>query len=299
MSTLQGPIFMVVSMAWFAAEDALIKALAVRVPVGEIAILLGLGGVIAFGVVAQIRGKGLFTMQALRSAVLVRSLAEMFASVFMMLGIALAPLSVVTAVLQAMPLTVTLGAAVFLGEPVGWRRWSAILFGFAGVLMIVRPGLTGFDPYALLPLGAVLMLTLRDLATRKLPEGMGSAQISGWGFAAIIPGGLIMLAVRGEVPVMPSAFDWGIQALILAVGILGYSALVLATRAADIGLTTPFRYSRLVFGMLIGVIVFGERPDALMLSGAAIVVIAGLYTLTRELRLRRAQNAGQPSGAKG
>lgn len=287
MSTLTGPIFMVASMAMFAAEDAVIKALSLSVPVGQVGVVLGLGGILVFGLVARLQGKSLLTRQAMRGAVLARNVAEMFASVFMMLGIALAPLSVVTAVLQAMPLMVTMGAAVFLGEPVGWRRWSAIVLGFIGVLMIVRPGADGFDPYALLPLGAVLALTVRDLATRKLPAGVASVQVSGWGFAAVVPGGLIMLAIQGEALVMPNAAEWGLQAVTLLCGVLGYSALVLATRGGDIGLTTPFRYSRLVFGMMIGVILFGERPDALTLAGSALIVAAGLYTLLREIGLRR------------
>ena len=289
MSTLNGPILMVASMAMFAVEDALIKTLSVSIPVGQVGILLGLGGVLVFGILARFQGASLLTKQALRGAVLLRNVAEMFAVVFMLLGIALAPLSVVSAVLQAMPLTVTLGAAVFLGEPVGWRRWSAILFGFLGVLMIVRPGFASFDPYTLLPLGAVLTLTLRDLATRRVPDTVASLQLSGWGFAVVIPGGVLMMVLRGDVLVMPDATAWGLQALTLLAGILGYSALVLATRTGDIGLTTPFRYSRLVFGMLIGVTLFGERPDAMTLFGAALIVVAGLYTLMREMRLSRAR----------
>ena len=279
---------MVASMAGFAAEDALIKALAGSIPIGQIGIFLGVGGFLVFGIMAQLQGHSLFDRQALRGAVLLRNLAEVCAVICMLLGIALAPLSIVTAVLQAMPLTVTLAAAVFLREPVGWRRWSAIIIGFIGVLMIIRPGASGFDPYVLFPLGAVIALTVRDLATRQIPASVASIQVSGWGFATAIPGGLLILLMRGEGLVEPSALDWGLQALALLAGILGYTTLVLATRAGDIGLTTPFRYSRLVFGMLIGVIVFGERPDWLTLAGAALIVGAGLYTLMREMRLRRA-----------
>lgn len=287
MSSLNGPIFMVASMAGFAAEDALIKTLAVHLPIGQIGIFLGVGGVLVFAILARLQGHSLLDRQALRGAVLLRTLAEVFAVVFMLLGIALAPLSVVTAVLQAMPLTVTLAAALFLREPVGWRRWSAIVIGFIGVLMIVRPGASGFDPYVLLPLGAVVALTVRDLATRRVPASVASIQVSGWGFAAAIPGGVILLVLAGDPAVMPTAADWGLQALALLAGILGYVALVQATRVGEIGLTTPFRYSRLVFGMMIGVVVFGERPDLLTLAGAVLIVVAGLYTLTREMRLRR------------
>ncbi len=287
MNTLHGPLFMVASMAGFAAEDALIKALADSVPIGQIGIFLGVGGVLVFGILAQIQGHSLLDRQALRGAVLLRNLAEVCAVVCMLMGIAMAPLSIVTAVLQAMPLTVTLAAAVFLREPVGWRRWSAIIIGFIGVMMIIRPGASGFDPYVLFPLGAVIALTVRDLATRQIPASVASIQVSGWGFATAIPGGLFILLMRGEGLVNPSALDWGLQGLALLAGILGYTALVLATRAGDIGLTTPFRYSRLVFGMMIGVIVFGERPDWLTLAGAALIVGAGLYTLMREMRMRR------------
>lgn len=288
MNPLAGPLLMVASMAGFAAEDALIKALSARVPVGQIALLLGAGGITIFGGLAALRGQGIWTLQALRGRVLLRNAAEACAVVFMMMGLALTPLSLVSSVLQAMPLMVTFAAAVFLGEPVGWRRWSAILVGFVGVLMIVRPGLSGFDPYALLPLGAVVMLTIRDLATNRLPAGVTSFQISGWGFAATIPGGFLMLAMRGDGVMMPATADWLLLGSTLLAGIVGYTTLVLATRTGDIALTTSFRYSRLVFGMAIGVIWFGERPDALMLAGAVLVVVAGLYTVMRELRLRRA-----------
>ncbi|PVH28564.1 DMT family transporter [Pararhodobacter oceanensis] len=287
MNTLRGPMFMVLSMAGFAAEDALIKGLALRVPIGQIGLFLGFGGALVFGIMAYVQGYSLFDRKALRGAVFLRTFAELFAVIFMLLSISMAPLSVVTAVLQAMPLTVTLAAAVFLREPVGWRRWSAIVIGFAGVMMIVRPGASGFDPYVLLPLGAVVALTVRDLATRNVPATVASSQVSGWGFAAAIPGGVILLLLRGDPLIVPTALDWGLQALTLLAGILGYITLVLATRVGDIGLTMPFRYSRLVFGMLIGVIVFGERPDLLTLIGAFLIVAAGLYTLMREMRLRR------------
>lgn len=286
MSNLRAPLLMVASMAGFAIEDALIKDLSARVPVGQVMFLLGLGGSLVFAWLAARRGAGLRSMQALRGALLVRNIAEMLAAMLMILGISLVPLSVVAAVLQAMPLAVTLGAALFLGEPVGWRRWSAILVGFTGVLMIVRPGAEGFDPRALLPLFAVFLLTARDLATRRIQVSVTSLQVSGWGFMSVIPGGLLLMALRGDAPVLMQAVDWGLIAATISSGVLAYMALVMATRSGTIAQTTPFRYSRLLFAMLIGVVVFGERPDALTLAGSALVVGAGLYTLMREMRLK-------------
>ena len=190
MSSLRGPSLMVASMAAFALEDALIKGLAAHVPTGQIALFLGAGGTLVFWLVTRARGEPLFVAAALRGAVLVRNLAEVVAAMCMILSMALVPLSVVSAILQAMPLAVTLGAALFLGEPVGWRRWGAILVGFAGVLMILRPGSAGFDQMALLPLAAVVGLTVRDIATKKVHDGVSSLQLSGWGFVAVLASGV-------------------------------------------------------------------------------------------------------------
>ena len=241
MSSLRGPSLMVASMAAFALEDALIKGLAAHVPTGQIALFLGAGGTLVFWLVTRARGEPLFVAAALRGAVLVRNLAEVVAAMCMILSMALVPLSVVSAILQAMPLAVTLGAALFLGEPVGWRRWGAILVGFAGVLMILRAGSAGFDQMALLPLAAVVGLTVRDIATKKVHDGVSSLQLSGWGFVAVLPSGILLFALRGETPVMPSALEWAMLVGMVTVGILGYAMLVLATRAGDIASTTPFR----------------------------------------------------------
>ena len=288
MGNPRASLLMVGAMAGFAIEDAIIKHLSAAMPVGQIVVVIGLGGGAVFCALAWARGITILTAQALRGAVLLRNLAEMASAALVVLAIALVPLAVVTAILQAMPLVVTLAAALFLREPVGWRRWSAILVGFAGVLMILRPGSAGFDPAALLALGAVLTLTVRDLATRRVPAGVHSLQVTAWGFLMVVPAGFILLLLVFEAPVAPTPGEWGWLVAAIAAGILGYAALVGATRMGDIAVTTPFRYSRLVFAMAIGFAVFGERPDAMTLAGSALVVGAGLYTLWREMRLRPA-----------
>lgn len=287
MSSLYGPILMVIAMAGFAIEDAMVKDLSTRLPPGQVALVLGCGGALAF-TLAMIRGGGrFFDMRAIKGAALLRNLAEMGAAMSMILGVALVPLSVVASILQAMPLAVTLGAAVFLGEKVGWRRWSAIIVGFIGVLLVLRPGTAGFDALALIPLGAVVFLTTRDLATKRVDPELTSLQLSAWGFFTAIPGGILLLLMRSEVPLMPSGWDGILLFGTIAFGMGAYLMLILATRAGDIGATTPFRYSRLVFAMILGVVFFGERPDAWTLIGSAVIVGAGLYTLMREIRLNR------------
>lgn len=287
MDNLRGSLLMVAAMAGFAIEDAVIKYLAAVMPVGQIMVVIGLGGALVFGLIASQRKLGLFVPDFLRGAVLVRNLAEMVGAAAVVMAIALVPLAAVTAILQAMPLAVTLGAALFLREPVGWRRWSAIVVGFVGVLMILRPGSAGFDPAALLAVIGVLALSVRDLATRRVPPRVHSLQLSAWGFVMIIPAGLLLLALTASAPVAPTAGQWGWLMGGLLAGILAYGALVSATRLGDIAATTPFRYSRLIFAMAIGAAFFGERPDAMTLAGSVLVVGAGLYTLLRQIRLQR------------
>lgn len=287
MNSLKGPLLMVAAMAGFAIEDAFVKVLAIDLPPGQIALALGAGGALAFWVALRRAGEPLFHPSALKGAALLRNLSEMGAAMCMILGVALVPLSIVSSILQAMPLVVTMGAAVFLGEAVGWRRWSAIGLGFVGVLLILRPGTEGFDSLALIPLLAVVFLSIRDIATKRVPDGISALQLSGWGFLAVIPGGLLLLLLRAEAPVMPNTLQTALLVANVAIGVVAYMMLVLSTRAGNIAATTPFRYSRLVFAMLLGVIFFGERPDAWTLTGSAIIVVAGLYTLMREIRLNR------------
>lgn len=287
MNALQGPLLMVAAMAGFAIEDALVKHLSTHLPPGEVALALGLGGALAFWVALLRQGVPFLDPRALRRAALLRNLSEMGAAMCMILGVALVPLSTVSSILQAMPLAVTLGAALFLGEKVGWRRWSAILVGFAGVMLILRPGSVAFDIMALIPLAAVAFLTIRDIATKRVDPGVSSLQLSAWGFFAVIPGGVLLLVLRGETLQVPTAPDGVLLVLNVVIGMGAYAMLVRSTRTGNLAATTPFRYSRLVFAMTLGVVVFGERPDVWTLTGSAVIVVAGLYTLLREIRLNR------------
>lgn len=286
MENLRGSLLMVAAMTGFALEDVLIKLMAGALPMGQVVALLGCGGALNFGVLAIARGRPLLSPALLSFPVMLRNLAEAVAAVSFVAAIVLTSLSSASAILQTTPLAITLGAALFLGEPVGWRRWTAIAVGFAGVLLIVQPGLAGFTPASLLAVVAVAGVALRDLASRAVPADVTTIQLSAWGFAVLIPAGLLMMLAMGEAPVMPGALDLARLAGAFVVGGIGYYALVRATRTGEVSVVVPFRYSRLVFAMILGALVFGERPDALMLAGAALVVGAGLYTIWREARLR-------------
>jgi drug/metabolite transporter (DMT)-like permease len=291
MENLRAAAFMVAAMAGFALEDALIKLLSATMPTGQILVILGLLGTLAFAALAAAQGIAPLTRAALHPAVLTRCAAEMVGTMAFVTALALVPLAVASAILQALPLVVTMGAAVLLGEPVGWRRWTAIAVGLTGMLMILRPFGAGFDANALFAVIAVFALALRDLVTRRVPRTIHTLQLAFLGFAAVIPAGALLLAL-GQTPVAPTWREAALMAGILVLGVTSYVALTLATRAGEVAVVAPFRYSRLVFAMAVGAVVFGERPDGWTLAGAALIIASGLYTFARERRLALARARG-------
>lgn len=286
MDNLRGAALMTLSMLGFAIEDMFIKFMAGRLPVGEIITLLGLGGGIVFAIVLAVQGRPLFSRALLIPAIAIRSVGEIIGTIGFVSALVFTPLSSASAILQATPLAVTLGAALFLQEKVGWRRWSAILVGFGGVLLIIRPGLDGFDIKSLFAVQGVFGLAIRDLATRKIPKTTSSMQISFLAFLTLVPTGLVLLHFTGEELVMPSKGLWFLIGAATTLGTVSYYAIVAAMRIGDVGFVTPFRYSRLLFAMAIGVLVFGEQPDTLMLIGSAIIVGSGIFTIWRERKQR-------------
>ena len=174
MDNLRGAIIMVFSMLGFAIEDMFIKLMGNEIPIGQILFILGLGGAICFGLVMRVKAQPLFERTMLSKPILLRALGEIIGTLGFVSAIVLTPISSASAILQATPLVVTLGAALFLGDPVGWRRWSAILVGLFGVILIIRPGMESFQALSLLALIGVFGLSLRDLATRRVPQSTSS-----------------------------------------------------------------------------------------------------------------------------
>jgi drug/metabolite transporter (DMT)-like permease len=290
---LRGALLMTLAMAGFAIEDMFIKLLSGTIPIGQVLALLGAAGAAVFGAIAARRKQPLFSRTLLTRPVLIRNVGEVIGTVGFVLGFVLASLSTASAILQATPLVVTLGAALFLGAQVGWRRWMAILVGFFGVMLIVRPGMAGFEPASLFAVMGMLGLAVRDIATRATPTSVTSYQLSAWAFGLMAPTGLIMMAVMGTPPVLPDLTAVMLLLAAIIVGVLAYNAVVNAMRIGDIPVVTPFRYTRMIFALVVAITVFGERPDALTYLGAAIIVSAGLFTLWRETRRPSLVRAGQ------
>ncbi|MEM6941056.1 MAG: DMT family transporter [Pseudomonadota bacterium] len=282
---LRGALLMVIAMLAFALEDMFIKLMSDAVSVGQILLMLGIGGSFAFGAVVVAQGQPLFARAMLTGPIALRALGEMVGTICFVSALALTPISSASAVLQATPLVVTLGAALFLREKVGWRRWCAILAGLFGVLLIIRPGMQSFQALSLLALGAVFCLALRDLSTRRVPKDITTMQLSFLGFLAVVPGGVLMLFAQGTSLTAMNGVVTAYFAGALGIGLVAYYTVVAAMRLGEVSFVTPFRYTRMLFALFIGIVVFAEAPDALTLIGAAIVVCSGIYTVWRERRL--------------
>ncbi|WP_394345608.1 DMT family transporter [Aliigemmobacter aestuarii] len=280
---LRGSLYMVAAMAGFAIEDMFLKSAARVLPTGQVILIMGLSGVLVFGLMARSRGEAILPAAVLSRPMLIRSVFEIAGRLFYSLSLALTTLSATSAILQATPLVVVAGAAVLFGERVGWRRWTAVIVGFLGVLIILQPGLEGFTPLSLLAVAGMIGFAGRDLATRAAPRTLSNRQLGVMGFAMLAIAGAIILGFTGGAR-MPDAATAANLAGCTAFGIAAYHALTHAMRTGEVSVVTPFRYTRLVFALILGAVVFGEQPDAATLTGSALIVAAGVYTLIRSRR---------------
>ncbi len=277
---LRGSLWMMGSMAGFALEDGFLKAASGAVPLGEVLVVEGLCGILWFSLMALRAGAPPLPRAVLSRTMAIRSGFEIVGRMFYALAIALTPISVASAILQATPLVVVPGAAILFREKVGLFRWSLIVVGFLAVLLILRPGLEGFSALSLLAVTGMLGFAGRDLATRAAPPALSNAQLGVAGFSVLATSGLLILAHTGGLA-LPSPHALILLAGASVFGIAGYGALTRAMRTGEVSAVTPFRYSRLVFALAVGVLAFGERPDAQTLLGSAIIVTCGLALLTR------------------
>lgn len=271
---------MVASMSAFAVEDAFLKSAAKHVPIGQVMLVMGLCGMLVFSAMSWARGDAAVPRAVLAPTLLMRSGFEVAGRLFYTLAIALTPLATATAILQATPLVVIAGAALLFGERVSTARWAAVGAGFAGVLMILRPGVDGFSALSLLAVVGMLGFAGRDLATRAAPKVLSNRQLGILGFAMLAIAGALILGWTGGAH-WPDLIGAGQMAGATVFGIAGYHALTGAMRTGQVSAVTPFRYTRLVCALALATLFFGERPDGWTLAGAALIVGAGIFGLTR------------------
>ena len=294
---MRGSAFMAVSMAGFTANDVLTKAVSAEMNMGQVMLLRGLFATTLVVAIAWHQGALRHIGRIRHPMVAARVAGEAFATVCFLIALSHLPVANVSAVLQALPLAVTMGAALIFGETVGWRRWLAIAAGFAGVLIIVRPGFEGFSVYSLWALGCVFFCAIRDLATRRIPAAIPSLLVSTATAMTVTLTGAVLTGPFGGWTT-PSGTALVMLATAATLLVVGYQFIIMAMRMGDISFIAPFRYTALLWAIGLGYLVFGDVPDAAMNVGSRIIIASGLYTLYRE-RVRGAERPAAQSTAPG
>jgi len=284
---IRGASLMMGSMAAFTLNDACMKSLAPDLPLAQAVFLRGIATTLLIYALARHFGALKLGMSRRdRLITMGRNVMEIGTAYFFITALYNMPIANASAIMQALPLTVTLAGAVLLGQAVGWRRLSAILIGFAGVMLIVRPGMDGFNIYSLYALGAVVMVTFRDVLSRKLSAEVPSITVAlSNAFSVTVAFGLASIFTDWQPLTGASAAKLA-GASVFIIG--GYLFSVSAMRVGEIAVIAPFRYTSLLCAIVLGLLVFAEWPDALTFLGAGIVVATGVYTFYRERRLSAA-----------
>lgn len=278
---ISGALMMIASMVAFTVNDTFVKMTGGAVPLFQLIFLRGIVATILVLALARYLGALHFRFSGKdRKLILARAVAELSATFLFLSALFNMPIGNLTAVLQVVPLTVTLGSALLFGEAVGWRRMAAIVIGFGGVMLIIRPGTDAFDVWSIYALLAVFCVTARDLITRRLSPEVPGITVS------LVTSVLITCAAGLVSFSQPWAtVDSGSGGLIIAAAFFilgGYFFSVQAMRFGETSFVSPFRYTGLIAAMFAGVLFFDEQPDTLTLVGAGIVVATGLFTFYRE-----------------
>ncbi|MDE1994478.1 MAG: DMT family transporter [Rhizobiaceae bacterium] len=294
---MQGAIYMAIAMAGFSCSDALSKSVIPTMNAGEIMFLRGFFTSILVFLLARHMGALRSWKVILQPMIALRIICEAISAATYITALGMMPIANASAILQALPLAVTLGAALFLKEPVGWRRWTAIVIGFVGVLIICRPGPDGFTTAALLVVGSMFATAARDLATRCVDKSVPSLMVTVCTAISIsVLGALSIIPLGGWQPVTMTPLLHILMASILV--LVGYQSIIQAMRTGEISFVAPFRYLSLIWSALLGLIFFGEIPDAWTAVGSAIVIASGLYTFYRESRRQAAERVAQESAPR-
>jgi len=280
-NNFRASLWMVAAMALFACEDLFLKWAAAALPAGQIILIFGLAGGVMWGALVWRAGVPLFGRGFLHPMVMIRNLSEALGSMAYLTALAVIPLATAAAILQSAPLMVTMGAALFLDEKVGWRRWTAIALGMIGVLMILRPGAEGLSLAAIIAVLSVVALSARDLVTRRVSREIHTLQLTTWAYLGLIPAGLALMWIQGTA-YRPVDLANGLGlAVAYSLGAAGYYAVTYAMRIGEAAVVAPYRYTRMVFALILAMVFLKERPDLWVLGGAALIILTGLYALAR------------------
>ncbi len=277
----KGIVMMLFSMASFALGDTFVKTSGSFLSPAQIMFFLISGGLILFALIAVAKGENLKEPRAFAPVLLLRYCTEMIGLLGMIMALTSVPLSIVGAVTQASPILVAVGAVIFLRETVSWRRWSSIAIGFCGVVLVIQPWGESLDYAVLWAVLALVGFSVRDLVTRLTPPDIASASLATFTMVAALPFTATWVLFTGE-KFFPAEINWIIVGCMVILGSVGYLLLITSLRLGELSAIMPFRYSRIVFLLIFGVLFFGESPSLSMLLGSALVIVSGIYLMWRE-----------------
>ena len=277
----KGIVIMLFSMASFALGDTFVKTSGSFLSPAQIMFFLISGGLILFALIAVAKGENLKEPRAFAPVLLLRYCTEMIGLLGMIMALTSVPLSIVGAVTQASPILVAVGAVIFLRETVSWRRWSSIAIGFCGVVLVIQPWGESLDYAVLWAVLALVGFSVRDLVTRLTPPDIASASLATFTMVAALPFTATWVLFTGE-KFFPAEINWIIVGCMVILGSAGYLLLITSLRLGELSAIMPFRYSRIVFLLIFGVLFFGESPSLSMLLGSALVIVSGIYLMWRE-----------------
>jgi drug/metabolite transporter (DMT)-like permease len=289
---LRGIIYMIIAMACFTVGDLCVKVASQELPSGQVMIALGLGCTIVFGFMLIRSGEPMWSKAFFERPVMLRNVGEVIGSYGMFMSLAFLPLSTVTAITQTLPLLLTLAAALFLGEKVGIHRITAVVIGFLGSLVVIRPGMGGFDYYTLLTMLAVCGMAMRDIGGRLTRRSISSLLLSFYSAITLLTSGIFLLMLSGGAK-MPTQTTWFYLLGLVAAASLGLIVATQAVRIGELSVVAPFRYIRIVFAVLLGIFFLDEVIDTYTIIGSAITILAGIYIWVRENRIA-AKTTKQP-----
>ena len=284
-ANLRSIILMVAAMGCFTLVDLMIKIASRTLPIGQVMIMFGGGLAVLFAGLIMIKGETIRFTPLRQPAMLLRNAGDILAGITMSIALAYVPISIIGAVIQAVPLMLTAAAALFLGERVGIRRISAILVGFSGVLFIIQPGRSDFDLMVILAVMAAVGLTIRDIGTKLVSRDVSTLLVSFYASILYTLSGSVLLLISGGAT-LPDGGTLVQFAAMIALGALGYICVTNAVRVGDMSVVSPFRYSRMLFSVAVGIIILGEEVNSMMIFGCALTIGAGLYIWRRELVLK-------------
>lgn len=271
-----------VSCTLFSVNDILMKLTTAIYPASEILFIRGLVTIACVGIVLAFSRESGWFGASLKPSVLLRAFFEASAHICFIVAISRMRLAELLAVNLMSPIILTLVSGLFLKEAVGWRRWSAVLAGLAGTLLIVKPSPEAFNIWALLAFAGATASALREVANRKIHGAISTMAISFSSLVAITLSGVVLALLLGDQwSILPAKYLFFSITAAIFLSIGSYFA-VQAFRNVDITVVAPFRYTLLIWGTLAGYLIFDELPDVWSLLGIVMIVGSGLYILHRE-----------------